>query len=423
MRGRDSQPVPFHVGQARAHDSQARIVAILAGTQSGKTVYGPWWLRQEILRRGQGDYLAVTASSDLFKLKMLPEFLVVFEEVLKWGRFWIADRIFELKDQRTGEFWATRSTDPMWGRIILRAATSPGGLESNTANAAWLDEAGQEKFRIDSWQATLRRLSLAQGRVLITTTPYNLGWLKTEIMDAWRKGDPEIEVIQFPSTTNPAFPQEEFERAKRSLPDWKFRMFYEGKFERPEGLIFSAWDEAQMLVEPFEIPVEWPRTVGMDFGGVNTALVWAAMNPETREVIVYDESLEGGLTTREHADGATRKWAQQGMPQIACYGGAASEEQWRRDLREAGWRISRPPVGGVEEGLDRITQLMKEGRFRVARGTAERLREQLRTYSRVMDEAGQATERIENQSEYHMIDALRYLCVGLGATTARVRWL
>ena len=38
-------------------------------------------------------------------------------------------------------------------------ANDPDSLESATAKAAWLDEAAQNKFKLDSWEAILRRLS------------------------------------------------------------------------------------------------------------------------------------------------------------------------------------------------------------------------------------------------------------------------
>src|SRR3972149_7763606 len=203
-----------HQGQWQAWQSQKRFVFILAGTQSGKTSWLPFWLYREIERTaspdGNNDYIAATANYDLFKLKFLPEMRTVFERLLGVGRYWSSERIIELKDPKTQKCWATRADDPMWGRIILRSAESPGGLESATARAAILDEAGQDEYTLETWEAILRRLSLYQGRVCAATTLYNLGWLKTEIYDAWKNGDPDIDVIQFASVQNPAFPKAEF---------------------------------------------------------------------------------------------------------------------------------------------------------------------------------------------------------------------
>ena len=272
--------VRLHTGQTRAWDSTRRLIFMLAGTQGGKTSFLPWWLHREIQQCGPGDYIAVTSSYDLFKLKFLPEMRTVFEHVLGIGRYWAGERIIEIKNFETGQFDAKRADDPMWARIILRSAATKGGLESATAKAAILDEVGQDEFTLDDWQAVLRRLSLHQGRVCAGTTIYNMGWLKTEIYDAWADGDPDIDVIQFESTTNPAFPQAEFERAKRTMQDWRFQMFYLGQFARPIGLIYNAFTD-DMLVDPFSIPADWKRVMGIDFGGANTATVLLAEDPDT----------------------------------------------------------------------------------------------------------------------------------------------
>jgi len=181
-----------HPGQTKAWNSCARFVFVIAGTQSGKTSFGPWWLWREIGNCGNGDYLAITANYDLFKLKMLPEMERVFLGLFHWS-FAKSDRVFESPDKISHPGMPIKSAK----RIILRSANAEGGLESSSANAAWLDECGHPDFKLDSWEAINRRLSLSQGRALGTTTPYNLGWLKTEVFDKWKVGDIDFDVIQF----------------------------------------------------------------------------------------------------------------------------------------------------------------------------------------------------------------------------------
>ena len=170
----------FHDGQLEAWDSLARIVAIdrqLAGWQNvvRSVVAEP---RNRAHRRRRPHRRDRTASYDLFKLKMLPEIRNVFEHILRIGRYWSGDKVLEIRDPVTGKFLASRADDPMWGRIVLRSAEAKGGLESSTARSAWLDEAGL--FALDAFQAVRRRLTLYRGRILISTTPYDLGWLKTD---------------------------------------------------------------------------------------------------------------------------------------------------------------------------------------------------------------------------------------------------
>lgn len=407
----------LHEGQTRVWDSQARFIFMLAGTQGGKTSLGPWWLWKTIQELGSGDYLAVTSTYDLFKLKMLPELVKVYEGVLKAGRYWAGDKIIELFDP-TGQIpHASRTQDPMWGRIILRSAVAEGGLESATAKAAWLDEAGQDQFGLSAWEAILRRLSLHQGRVLATTTLYNLGWIRQQVYKKWEKGDPEFDIIQFDSIQNPSFHRSEYERAQRDMPEWKFNMFYRGQFSIPPGQIYADFREGVHECDPFEIPHWWPVRVGIDFGAIHTALIWAAEDPETKVWYIYQESLDGGKTTEEHCTDALL--AGQGHNVLGWFGGAPAETQQRMDWSNNGVLVQRPLVVDVESGIDRVIAMLRNRKLRVF-NTCTKLLDEIARYSRKVTDTGDVLTEIRNKNDFHMCDALRYCC---SAYELSIDWL
>ncbi len=412
-----SLSLDFHQGQAQAWRSRARFTFVLAGTQGGKTSFGPWWLWREIMNTGGGDHLAVSSSYDLFSLKMLPVMQETFEQNLGIGRYWSSARVIEIKDPTTGTFLASKATDQMWGRIILRSAASGRGLESATARSAWLDECGQDAFSIETWEAVLRRLTLHQGRVLGTTTIYNLGWVKGEVYDRWRAGDRDYKIVSFPSYMNPSFPKAEYRRAKRTMPEWRFRMFYDGQYTRPAGLIYVDFDQEFHQVAPFPIPPHWPRWVGLDFGAVNTALVWLAHDPERDRYYLYRDSLAaedaagGKKTTNQHTADALANAAGENV--VGWFGGAPSEDQQRLDWGAAGVRVRRPLVADVESGIDKVTALFKGHRlyvFDTCRGTLD----ELGRYRRKVDEQGNPTEEIDAKATFH-----RCFVAGTLVTTRR----
>jgi len=401
----------LHYGQAKAWLSERRFVFCIAGTQSGKTSFGPLWLHREIARAGPGDYLAVTSTFSLLKLKMLPEFLNFFEHTMGLGTWHAADRYFEINPVVAAARFDNTEFLRKKTRVIFGSAHNPEMLESATANAAWLDEVGQDEFRIESWEAVQRRLSLNEGRVFGGTTPYNIGWLKHEVFDRYRDGDTTFDVIQFSSIDNPVFPRAEFERARTVLPRWKFDMFYRGYFSRPAGLIYEDFvdayrEEGGHIVHPFSIPPEWPRYIGLDFGGVNTALVWIAKDPLAQVFYIYGESLEGNLTTNEHALRARAKAL--GTNVVTWAGGSKSETQQRADWRAAGVPVQEPRITDVEAGLDRVTALLKQHCLYVF-DTCRGLLDEFGTYSRELDELNQPTERIKDKEKYHRLDGLRYI--------------
>jgi len=387
----------YHPGQVRADDSKARFVVMLSGTQSGKTCYGVHWLYDEIQGKGPGDYLAITATFPLLKLKMLPEFLYVFETLLHVGTFRESDKVFIFHDGQT--------------RVIFGSATNPESIESATAKAAWLDEAGQNQFKREAWEAIQRRLSIHQGRALFTTTLYGLGWLKTEIYDKWRAGARDIEVIQFESTVNPAFPREEFERARTVMPRWKFNMFYRGQYDKPAGLIYDAFDVATCKIPRFPLNDEahkhWPRFVGHDFGGANPAAMFYAQDPATGYFYAYHEYLPGpGRSTHEHVEEFKKITA--GTNVLKRAGGSHQEEEIREAYRAHGWPIQEPKVRSVEAGIDKVYALHKLNKLFVFNDLYAYLDEKL-NYSRELDENYNPTEEIEDKERYHLMDAERYI--------------
>lgn len=409
--------VHLHPGQAKAFLSKARFVIVCAGTQGGKTSFGPLWLFNEIRNRGPGDYLVATPTFPLLQLKLLPEFLRFFEEKLKLGRYVGSPaKVFTFSDAGAQRTFGYRPDVPT--QVFFGHAQDPDSLESATAKGAWLDEAGQKKFKRGSWEAILRRLSIHQGRVLVTSTPYSaFGWFKSELHDRAKAGDPDYDWIRFESIMNPAFPREEWERARASLPAWKFDLMYRGMLTRPAGLIYDCWDDDQHVTPPFTIPDTWPRYVGLDFGGVNTAAVFLAEEPAKGDAepvyYLYREYHEGERTAREHARALL-----EGEPRTpTVVGGAKSEGQWRKEFRAGGLPVREPPVSDVEVGIQRVYGLIKAGRLRVF-DTCEETLNQLRTYARELDGNDQPTEKIEDKETFHLMDALRYVATHVNRATA-----
>jgi hypothetical protein len=287
-------------------------------------------------------------------------------------------------------------------------ADDPESLESSTAKAAWLDEAGQKRFRVGSWEAILRRLSIAQGRALLTTTPYDLGWLKQQIWDRWKRGDPAYDVIRFDSTENPAFPRAEFQRARRDLPRWKFELFYRAIFTRPAGLIYESFVDERApeghLLPRCAVPDAWERFCGIDFGGVNTAAVFYAREPGAPRLWLYRTYQAGGRTARGHVEAILKDEPRRPV----CVGGSHSEGQWRSEFRAAGLSVMEPPIRDVEVGIDRVYGCHARDEILVFEDLQE-YRDQKMSYAREVDENGEPLEKIADKETFHLMDAERYI--------------
>ena len=399
--------VNFHAGQERAWNSTKRFIVVLSGTQGGKTVQGPIWLHREIKRKGPGDYLVVSPSYALMSKKALPEFEKLFSGYFRLGKYHSQEKIFKVSPWGERQLFGAEQVVPT--KVFFGHAADPESLESATAKAAWLDEAGQKRFKLDSWEAVQRRLSVHQGRCLITTTPYTLGWLKAVLYDPWKKSEgkhPDIDVVCFDSTENPAFPRAEFERARQTLPAWKFDLFYRAIFTRPAGMIYDCFDEDVHVVERFPVPDTWRRTCGLDFGGVHTAAVFGAEDPDTGVIYIHREYWPSGQcrAAREHC--AALKQLEPNLP--LAVGGSQSEIQWRQEFSMAGLPVIPSPAREVEVGIDRVYGAFLRKEVKIFKDLHHTLDDVL-TYSRELDESGEPTDKIENKEQFHFCDSLRYL--------------
>lgn len=405
-------------------ESEKRYTLASAGTQGGKTSFAPLWLYKEILNKGPGDYLVVAPTYPLMQKKLLPVFRTFFEYGLGYGKYvGGSEKILTIHRDKYPEIFGNPYDyydEPT--RLMFGHAQDPESLESATAKGAVLDEAGQKKFKAGSWEAIMRRLSINEGRVLLPTTPYNLGWLYQRLYKPWKAGtDPDVEVIRFPSIYNPIFPRAEYDRAKRVLPKWKFDMFYRGIFTRPAGIIYDCFDDDGHVVPDFPIPAEWPRYMGVDFGGTNTAAIYVAEAPDGKYYIYKEYWPKLSRTAAEHKDAMLQGEA--GIP--TAVGGAKSEGQWRDEFTASGLPIKEPDISEVELGITRFYGLIKADRIRVLAGCKYFL-EEMGSYSRELDDNDEPTEKIEDKNDYHLLDAGRYIFGWLSRNepdyTVRVDW-
>lgn len=401
----------FHYGQGKALSSDRRIVLISAGKQSGKTTFGPLWLYHQMQICGDGDYLAVSSSFPLEEKKLIPSYLDFFSELglSKMPEdFLSAKKILKINGMG------------IKANIFFGSAKNAASLESSTALAAHLDEAGQDEFSSKAYDAVLGRLSRSGGKILISTTVYNLDWLYHRVYLPFTKGDPDYDVIQFESIMSPGFSKVQFEWLREKLPTWQFDREYRGLFSRPTGMIYNDFNETIHIIEPFVIPELWNWHVGIDPGGTHTALVWIAEDPHTKKYYIVYSYIVGNKTTPEQVALAMKRLEYNKVVEWRG-GNLTNEDQFRKDWRAAGIPVKEPTIRNVDAMIDRVTRLLKEGRLFILKteqnlysnDNEQSIVEEFRTFSRVLGEDGKPTDRIKDEKSYHKLAALRYIVSGL----------
>jgi len=391
----------FHKGQKGAWEAHCRVLLLLWGNQSGKTIFGPHWLLREIQRTavpGQAnDYLLAGPTIELLKKKAIPELTRVLAGLATYNQ---GNRCFVF----TPEGSAKITGKACQITVFVGYAAKPESLESATYKAAWLDEAGQKDFKESSWEAIRRRVTIHKGNILITTTPYQLGWLKKRVYD--KDGTDGVLVIPFESRENPAYPIEEWERAERELPAYRFDLFYRGIFSKPAGAVFDCFDTKTHLKSLDLYEKGLNRYLGVDFGSSNMAAVCVE---ERRDgsLHVFDTYHSGNRTVSAHAQRMTSKAG--GVSRLAgANGGSWSEDEWRLLFEAEGLQIERSLYRDVSSRVLCLYREIKLKRITFDPSLKE-LIEELESYTYELDDSGEATDTIEDKSKYHRLDALAYI--------------
>ena len=151
---------------------KAQVLAAIAGTGAGKTSLGYWWLHSRMEAYPGFTWAMAEPTFSLLSRVILntsdmqrPTIEQYFASAGHHPQYHAVDRILQ--------------TD--FGQILLGSADNPDSMQGAAVKGYWLDEAGL--MRLGAYQTALQRTSMQEGQVLLTTTPYNLGWLKREVAD------------------------------------------------------------------------------------------------------------------------------------------------------------------------------------------------------------------------------------------------
>jgi hypothetical protein len=298
-----------------------------------------------------------------------------------------------------------------FGNIYLYTAENPNSMQGAPLRGFWLDEGGQ--MSLLAHQTALQRISMMQGQELITTTPYNLGWLLTDIVNKQGQG---IAVERWRSIDRPGYPRERYEYMRQQLPAWRFAMLYDAQFEKPAGLIYSMFNESVCVIDRFPINKSWLIYSGHDFGPDNPAALFVAQDPATGNFYHFAEYLPGpGVSVHERVEAFKNLTKDYNV--IKRVGGSPAEEETRQAYNAHGWIITAPKIKHIEPQIDKVVGMHQLNKIFAFRDLVNYLDEK-RTFSRKLNDMGQPTEDIENESRFHLMACERYLLSEFAPETA-----
>lgn len=222
--------------------------------------------------------------------------------------------------------------------------------------------------------------------------------------------------LHFATADNPFIPRDELTRAELTLDPRIYRQEYLATFEDSPGRVYTELDEFKHLVS--QRPEFVTTYLGVDWGDLNPALVVVGMTEFGRYYIVETWQNTTGLpvVSKEfYAEAARlcRKWA---VRRTFC---DPSRPAAIAELRRVGTHEELPGLqrairafNRISEGCQVVNNLLHCDRLFVHE--SERgFFEELQSYHRSVDEAGNVLEEIEDGQVDHRTDALRYLLATL----------
>ena len=105
---------------------------------------------------------------------------------------------------------------------------------------------------------------------------------------------------------NPYLSGTDYKKMLASLPPVQRKQLLEGNWDVNEGAAFVEFDTSIHVIPPFDIPPNWSRLKGVDYGyAAESAVVWAAVDPSDDTLIIYRELYQKGLTGEDLAERMT----------------------------------------------------------------------------------------------------------------------
>lgn len=379
--------IDFFEQQYNAWDFKTQFGAVISGVQSGKTFLGSHWAGKKIKEFPKGNGLICAPTYKILQQSTLDKF---FKEYPVLRRFYKEQKgVIEL---------------PTGGKVFIRSADQPLGIEGMTINWAWLDEAGMASRLL--WTVIRSRVSFTGGQVLITTTPYNMGWLYQEFYLPWQKGtDKDLSVFTWRSIDNPFFPVEFYNKEKERLRPEEFSRRYMGEFRKMEGLVYDIAGR-QIIAPPQDLTDFIKKTsfigAGIDWGWHIAAIGVCALKDNAWHII--GEWYESKKTTAEIIQAAKNLRSEF---KIQRFFPDPAEPDRIKECQDAGLNMAEVNKD-LKGGISTIQQMIKDDRFYVS-NTCRNFLDEAENYHYLEGQEGKPFKDEPVKVSDHLMDAIRYV--------------
>ncbi|RLD54637.1 MAG: terminase [Bacteroidetes bacterium] len=288
----------------------------------------------------------------------------------------------------------------------------------------WLDEQPPSNI----YTQCITRTVATRGDVVMTFTPEQ--GITPVVHQFMHERKPGQYLLQASWDDAPHLDEETKEQLLAQYPPHERDLRSKGIPVFGSGLVFPIGEEL-ITCEYFEIPENWPRLAGLDFGWDHpTAAVWIALDPQSDTIYVYDEYTKAKATALAHAAALREKphfipiaWPRDGL-QTDKGSGTGLAKQYRDQgcnlLHDWFTNPMAPGETGkgnqnIEPGVMHILHRMETGRFKVFPHLQEWWKE-FRAYHRKEGKIYPMNDDLMSATRYATMSIERYGVCGQGST-------
>jgi len=206
-----------------------------------------------------------------------------------------------------------------------------------------------------------------------------------------------------------------YEQMLNALPPTQRQQLLDGNWDVAEGAAFVEFNPFEHVITPFEIPVSWERTKGIDYGYASeSACIWGTVDPVDGTLIIYRElyrkgllgtDLAGMITEMEYED----PFSVPGVLDTACWSRTGTTGPTVGEtLQRAGHKLRRADKNRIQGKIQihEYLKLQPSGRPRIQIfNTCPNLIRELQSIP--LDR--KKPEDVDTNASDHAYDALRYL--------------
>lgn len=382
--------------QIQAITSNAPITALITGIQWGKSSSGAVWLKRKIYEdyNPNKNFIITAPTYKIMNQSTIPAFLKHMEG---FGELKKQEAVFE-------EYGGCK--------IYLRTGTEPDSVVGITdVYAIWGDEAG--KYGKYFWENIQGRSSFKQAPIMLTTTPYSMNWLYSDIFK--KADDKEIKLITADSIENPHFPQAEYDRKKLSMDPRRFKMMYQGSFDKMHGRVYDCFSDKENIIDAFQLPIGTQYFGGIDWGYTDPFVIKVrAITPEGMHYAV-SEFYKTGMTLTDMVIVAKQKQATFG---IKMFYADPSQPGYIEEFNRNGITTT-GAENDIRVGIDRHYELIRTRKYKVFKNLNPYTLDEYETYHYPEPEDlgpdDNSKDSLPVDQANHTMDTERYITMAKGA--------